>query len=72
MFFQLLLAKEEGLRVEEKGKESKRKVEKIIKKEQKPCQCEKLSKQEEKMWWKEKTYMQHITTIAMTTTMTTT
>jgi hypothetical protein len=24
------------------------------------------------MWWKEKTYIQHITTIAMTTTMTTT
>ncbi len=60
MFFKLLLAKEEGLKVEEKGKESRRKVKIIINKGQKPCQCEKLTKQEEKMWWKEKTYMQHI------------
>jgi hypothetical protein len=44
-----LLAKEEGLKVEKKGKESRRKVEKIIKKEQKPCRCEKLTKQKEKM-----------------------
>jgi hypothetical protein len=44
-----LFATKEGLKVEEKGKESRRKVKIIIKKEQKPCQCEKLTKQEEKM-----------------------
>jgi hypothetical protein len=60
------------LKVEKKGKESRRKVEKIIKKEQKPCWCEEPTKQEEKMWWKEKTYMQHILIAAMTTIMTTT